>query len=202
MKWYIWVLVSIVIIVILLFATIFTIRTIINVSIVKKETMTKEQLLKLSDADLVMVILFHTDFRYGDVTENYALIESISDYERIAYTVAIFDLEVQNGGICQYFANPSGCTARYISKALEDIGAQKISKAFTEFTTKYDIDINNLEEFKWNSTEEFSSKYTLYPFEEFDNTFVSTYKVENLEELNARFIRDHIDKFDYLSKSE
>ena len=43
---------------------------------------------------------------------------------RVVYTLYWYDLEVQNGGLCQYFVNSSRITAPYLPEALTAVGAE------------------------------------------------------------------------------
>lgn len=194
MKWYFWVLIAILVVVLVVILPGFAIRLAFNIDKTNKMNMTEKQLLKLSDADLIMAIVVKMD-RYGGSGTDKEKLNKMNSSERISYTVAWFDWEVQNGGLCQYFSNSSRYTAPYLSEALKSIGALHTEADFSAFVSKYHIDVNDLDRFHADSSEEYTDKTKLLPFDEFNSTFMVTYNMENLVTLNARFIRDHISDF-------
>ncbi len=153
-----------------------------------------KQLLALPDADLLMAITMKIDTRGNAAADNDAL-AALGAAQRTAYTAALFDMEVMNGGLFQYFSNTSRNTAPYLSGALKAIGAPKMEALFTGFVAKYGIDTSNIGEFVLETEEEFDEKYAQYPFEEFDSGFTAVYQAENIEALCAAFVREHIDEF-------
>lgn len=165
--------------------------------------MNREQLLELSDADLLMAVTMRTDSR-GDASDDSEALAALSAGERAAYTAALFDMEVQNGGLFQYFCNTSRNTAPYLAEALKAIGALRMETLFNDFVTKHTIDIYNLDRFALETEEgqstiegqeEFEGKYAQYPFDSFDSAFAAAYQTENLEALTAAFIREHVAEF-------
>lgn len=66
---------------------------------------------------------------------------------------------------------------------------------FSDFVSKHNIDVANLNQFYVATTEEYIQKTELLPFNEFDNTFIESNDKEDLRALNATFIRKHITDF-------
>ncbi len=158
------------------------------------ESMTADKLLELSDADLVMAVIVRTDSG-GNATEDSGALESLNDAQRAAYTIARFDMELQNGGLLQYFSNTSRFTAPYLADALKEIGALKTQALFSDFVSKHSIDVSDLGRFAAETEEEYARTYEHYPFDDTDSSFYSVYETENLEALCAAFIREHISNF-------
>ena len=50
-------------------------------------------------------------------------ISQLDDNEKVFFVLYIFNLEIQNGGLCQFFVNSSRAYATLISEYLEIIGA-------------------------------------------------------------------------------
>lgn len=156
--------------------------------------MGEKQLQELPDADLLMAVTVRTDAR-GNAAEDSEALAELSAAQREAYTVALFDMEVMNGGLFQYFCNTSRNTAPYLSDALKAIGAPKMAALFAGFVETHGIDTSDLSAFVLETEEELDEKFALYLFEEFDSDFTEVYQSENLEALCASFIRDHIGEF-------
>ncbi len=56
--------------------------------------------------------------------------DSLSEVEQTIWYVYVFDLEVINGGLSQFFANPSGDKWPETLRALKKIGAMRIARIF------------------------------------------------------------------------
>ncbi len=194
MKWYLWIIIAILSVAVLVVLIAIGIKAAFRVDDAIKSNMTEEQLLKLSDEDLIMAIITKIDYSYGPAMEAEKL-AAMNDSEKVAYTVILFDWEVQNGGLCQYFVNPSRYTAPYLPDSLRRIGAHQMETIFSDFVLKHHIDISSLEVFRSDTIEGYAVKTELYPFHEFDDIFVETFDKENLESLNSEFIREHISDF-------
>lgn len=156
--------------------------------------MNENQLLKLNDADLLMAVTMRADSRSNAAEDSEAL-AALGAEQRAAYTVALFDMEVMNGGLFQYFSNTSRNSAPYLAEALKAVGAPKMEALFTGFVGRHGIDISGLGGFILVTEEDFDEKYSQYPFEEFDCGFAAVYQAENLEALCAAFVREHIAGF-------
>ncbi len=194
MKWYLWIIIAILSVALLVVLIVIGIKAAFLVDDAIKINMTEEQLLKLSDETLTLAIMTRIEHHYSAGTEEIKL-AAMNDSEKVAYTVILFDWEVQNGGLCQYFSNSSRYTASYLSDSLRIIGAHQMETLFSDFVSKHHIDISSLVAFRTDTIIEYIEKTKLYPFDEFDEVFVETYEKENLVSLNAKFIREHISDF-------
>ena len=113
---------------------------------------------KLSGDELVMALaLLPEDF------------DAMSREERAAYTAACLELEIMNGGLCQFFANCPDC-APFVPEALEQVGAAEHKALYEKFLTDNNIDpLDPM--FQTEDLEEFSRLYDLYPWDDFDNAY-------------------------------
>ena len=57
-------------------------------------------------------------------------------------------MELQNGGLCQFFVNSSRSLAPYVDECLKMVGAEEHRKLFAEFVANNQIDLNNLDSFR------------------------------------------------------
>ena len=91
--------------------------------------------------------------------------------ERLFYVLYTFNIEIENGGLCQFFTNSSKAFAPYISEYLKQIGALEIKELFDNFVKNNNLDLNDLSFFDINDLSEFEEKVEAYPFEEFDDLY-------------------------------
>jgi len=138
MKWSFWVLIILAPIILILDISVILIF-IFAVNKNSNLSMSSEQLCKLSDQRLTNVILDRIDNRLSRWNaEDY---NTLNEVEITVYTAAWYSIEITNGGLCQYFVNPSKYTAPYLSDALLNIGALATEKDFTEFVNNNKIDL-------------------------------------------------------------
>jgi hypothetical protein len=195
MKWYYWVIISIILFIGLVAVLLLGVKSLLAFGDIKRANMTGEQLCKLSDESLVTTIIERIDFNNKNKSTENEKLAALNNTERITYTAAWFDWEVQNGGLYQYFSNSSRYTAPYLSETLKSIGANQIETCFKNFITKYNVELANMDDFHAKSVEEYTLKEKLYPYDEFNKKFVELYEKENILTLTAKYIRDHISDF-------
>ncbi len=154
--------------------------------------MTADELAALSDPELYEALLARTD----DKIEGCGSIEDgmrkMSEPERVFYAVSYLEIEVNNGGLCQFFVNSSRAVAPFVSDYMGVIGADGHKKLYDDFIGRYGIDVGDLSSFDCETTKEFSAQYERYPFDEFDDAF---YEMEPLQKYLTVYAREHIDSF-------
>lgn len=151
-----------------------------------------EALLSLSNEELYETV-------YG---QNIAICQEAGDSDqeillftgarRTVFVVNLLDMEIQNGGLCQFFVNSSRNVAPYVSQALADIGAEAHRKLFDEFMETNDIDVNDLGSFRIKRIEDFQKQAKRYDFDAFDDRY---YELDALTDLVADYIRKNIAEF-------
>ena len=102
--------------------------------------------------------------------------EQLTEAEKALYTAALFDMEIQNGGICQFLVNCEPALAIRVSQSMRKIGLEEMAEAYDAFVRKYGIDVGNLAEFKVQSAEEYAELCRKYPYGEFDETYMKLRK--------------------------
>ncbi len=141
-----------------------------------------EELSALTDDDLYEAVWNRTNERVEQAETERTGIAALPHAARVFYVVSCYEFEVNNGGLCQYFANSSRETAPLLSDCLEEIAALDHKALFDGFVQENGIDVNDLSSFVSNSVEEYLSQTRRYPFEAFDAAFLvlpalSTYLV-------------------------
>ncbi len=148
-----------------------------NDSLEKDESyvkMTSEEVAALPDEELydaVQARVWAIEEKYDNVKES---LKNMTDTQRAFYIVAYYDMEVQNGGLCQFFVNSSRKVAPMLSEALEKIGADKHKELFDNFISDNKINVSDLNSFEVKKVEEFEKQMERYPFDEFDDIFYET----------------------------
>ena len=146
----------------------------------------------LSDADLYYAVTVRTESKVTACNDLQEGIAALNDKERIFYAVNYLEVEVNNGGLCQFFVNESRAVAPLVSEYLGMIGAFAQQKLYDDFIGKYHIDVTDLSSFDIESFEDFTAQYERYPFDEFDDAF---YKMKPLQDYLTKFVRDNIEDF-------
>ena len=112
--------------------------------------------------------------------------------QRYCYALNLLELEVNNGGLCQFFVNSSRLAAPWVSDGLAAIGAKEHKELFDGFIGKYRIDVKDLASFSIRRVRDFEKQAKRYPFDEYDDQF---YALPSLREPLTAYIRQHIEEF-------
>ena len=112
--------------------------------------------------------------------------------QRYCYALNLLELEVNNGGLCQFFVNSSRLAAPWVSDGLAAIGAKEHKELFDGFINKYNINVNDLSSFSIRRVRDFEKQAKRYPFDEYDDQF---YTLPSLQEPLTAYIRQHLDEF-------
>lgn len=150
------------------------------------------ELSQLSDNELFSAVLSRTENIVSTKDDLLEGFQALNEKQRIFYAVNFLVTEVYNGGLCQFFVNPSRMAAPIVSEYLGIIGANEHKKLYDTFIEKHQINPNDLSSFDSETVEVFQSQYKRYPFDEYDEAF---YALESLETYLTEFIKAHIDQF-------
>lgn len=124
------------------------------------------------------------DKAYNEVIHDDDL-DLLTEKEQIFFVLSIYEMEINNGGLCQFFVNSSRAYAGLVSEFLGILGALEHQKLYQDFIENNGIDLTNLDIFDMDDLEEFQEKNELYPFDEFDDAF---YELEPLCDLLEEFM--------------
>ena len=149
--------------------------------------MTAEALSRLPDSELVYAafLRIQQQMKVGNAT-------ALSDEQCAVYVLFELDSEVNNGGLCQFFANSSRRVAPLVSQSLFWVGAEAHRALYDGFLEKNGIDAMDLRSFQSETVEQFLDQYKRYPFREFDSAY---YDLLPLQDYIAPFIRKNIALF-------
>ena len=129
-----------------------------------------------------------------DVCDYGQNVDSLNEYERTIFVTQELENEVNNGGFFQFFDNSSGQFASEIVQAFIKIGAEKTAeicrKAVEAFGQELPVDWEE----RRSLLDQIANAAVADVLDACDTAFYS-YE-EDLEALNAAYIRKHIEHFD------
>lgn len=129
-----------------------------------------------------------------DVCDYGQNVDSLNEYERTIFVTQELENEVNNGGFFQFFDNSSGQFASEIVQAFINIGAEKTAeicrKAVEAFGQELPVDWEE----RRSLLDQIADAAVADVLDACDTAFYS-YE-EDLEALNAAYIRKHIEHFD------
>lgn len=161
-------------------------------SMIPKKNLHGEKLLKLSDDQLFEAVYFYNLDLVESYPDEVSALSQISPERRVVYILSIFDMELQNGGLCQYFVNSSRSLAPYVDECLKAVGAEEHRKLFAEFVTNNQIDLNSLDSFRISDVEEYAAQTERYDFDAFDNSY---FELSPLQGFIVSYIKANISDF-------
>ncbi len=151
-----------------------------------------EELSQLSDDELICAVWARTENIVSSKEDLLEGFHSLNEKQRIFYAVNYLEMEVNNGGLCQFFVNSSRIVAPLVSEYMGIIGATEHKKLYDTFIEKHQINTQDLSSFDCETVEVFQSQYERYPFDEYDDAF---YKLEPLQTYLTQFIKENIEVF-------
>lgn len=150
------------------------------------------ELLKLSDDQLYEKVYF----QMLDLVESYPdekiALSQISPECRTVYILSIFDMEIQNGGLCQFFVNSSRSLAPQIDECLEKVNASEHKELLSTFVSNNSIDLEHLESFEIENIDEYIAQTKRYDFESFDDAYI---ELTPLQDYIVSYIKANISEF-------
>ncbi len=152
----------------------------------KFRAMTNEQLLAMDDGDLYDAVACVCEDAVYEITEPGHSRERIN-----AHVLLKFEMEVNNGGLCQFFVNSSRACAPYVTEALAAIGAWETKALFEGFVSDNGIDLQDLSSFKIASIGEYEAQTKRYDFDAFDDRF---YQDHRFHQLLMAYLRENLEQ--------
>lgn len=125
----------------------------------------------------------------GDAMEN------LNPEERVFYVVSMFNMEIQNGGLSQFFFNSTRALVPEVALSLREIGADSYAGLYEEVCAENGVDVNEMDSFDIGKVCGLQTEDECDPFEDFDEAFYAHYEKEPLEELLERYVCAHREKF-------
>ena len=151
-----------------------------------------KELLELSDEDLFEAVYFQNIDIAEKAEDEDKELEQFAGARRTVYILCLFDSEIQNGGLCQFFVNSSRVVAPYVSESLKIVNANEHLALFEQFITANNLDVSNLDSFKVFSKRGYIKQTKRFDFASFDDKY---YELPALQEKVVAYIKDNINEF-------
>jgi hypothetical protein len=154
--------------------------------------MTTDELAALDDEELFEAVNVRTENKVDSFEELTEGFHSLNASQKVFYALNWLEMEVNNGGLCQFFVNSSRVAAPFVSEYMGVVGADAHKKLFDEFIKKSNINVTELSFFDIEKIEEFEEKAESYPFDDYDEAY---YEMEPLQTYLQKYIREHVADF-------
>ena len=154
--------------------------------------MPSSELNSLTDDELFEAVVTRTANkvdRFERITDG---IDSLKHAERVFYVASYYEMEVYNGGLCQFFVNASRDLAPMLADCLGEISAFDHKALFEGFVQDNGIDVNDLSSFLIDDVNDYPAQTERYPFDAFDRAF---YELKPIQELLPSYVRSHVSEF-------
>ena len=148
--------------------------------------MSLDDLKTLSDEELFDAIFRRLEHKASEFEELSDALATFNHEQKAFYALYLLEIEVNNGGLCQYFVNSSRATAPYVRDAMVAVGALEHQALFESFIAKTDIDLSDLSSFIISDLDEYEEQLERYPFDEYDDAF---YDLEPIQSYLEKFAR-------------
>ena len=158
----------------------------------EKKKLHGQELLTLSDDDLFETVYFQNLDIAESAEEEEQELEQFSGARRTVYILGLYDMELQNGGLCQFFVNSSKAVAPYVEEALDAVGAAEHHALLKNFIGANQIDLSDLRVFRASGVRKYRKLEKKYDFDAFDEQY---YELPPLQKKVVAYIKEHIDEF-------
>lgn len=154
--------------------------------------MSHAELASLPDDELFTAAFDRIEALVDYDRSDYDNLSALNDQQKVVYVLNLLEMEVNNGGLCQFFVNSSRTVAPYVSEYLGIVGASEHKALFDGFISKYNIDLKDLSSFVIHRARDFEKMAKRYPFDEYDGKF---YELPSLEKPLTAYIRQNLNAF-------
>lgn len=101
------------------------------------------------------------------------------------FVAMMFDMEIQNGGLAQFFWNDGSVYAKLVPEALREIGMDDVAALYEQFVQENNITLEEMDTYRERFPMMGEGFYGYHPFDEFDEAYIKIWKETNI---NARFL--------------
>ncbi len=101
------------------------------------------------------------------------------------HVVLIFDMEIQNGGVAQFFWNDGSAYAALVPEMLREMGLDDVAALYESFIVENYIQMEEIDSYRERFPDMGEEFYSLHPFDEFDEAYMKLWAETNL---NSRFL--------------
>ena len=98
---------------------------------------------------------------------------------RALYVVLIFDMEIQNGGLAQFFWNCGASYARLLPDALKTTGLDDVADLYDSFLCENRITLDDVASFRKDDPK-FEDSYERYDYDAFEEPYMKIWEDTNI----------------------
>ena len=109
--------------------------------------MSVDELRALSDEELFYAVMVRTERKVDGFEDWEEGVNSLNFQQKVFYSVNWLEIEVNNGGLCQFFVNSSRMVAPFVSEYMAVIGADEHKRLYDDFVQQNGIDLCELSSF-------------------------------------------------------
>lgn len=128
--------------------------------------------------------------------------DALPEAARALYVAAIFDMEMQCGGLCIFFCNEGPAMAVRVSDSLCLLGLGPIADAYEDFAAENGLELETLPQFDFDFSpggddyaEEYATLCETYPFDGFDDKYMEMRETLDFEGTMLDFAHAHPEAF-------
>lgn len=154
--------------------------------------MKKEQLSLLSDDELFDAVFARVHYAVDSYENMMVGVRSVTSTAKVFFVASYYEMEVNNGGLCQFFINSGRAVAPSLSACLGEIGAEEHRAHFDRFVSENGIDVKDLSSFIIEDVNEYEAQTKRYDFDAFDQRF---YEMKPICEYLSAYARANITVF-------
>ena len=143
-------------------------------------SMPSSELLNMSEGQLIYSVCARIENSFSSDEEVATNLDKLSPPQRSVYVLFLFDSEVMNGGLLQFFLNCKREVLRHVPSSLETVGANEHRALSDEFVESNGFDFQNPTDFEKYNFDSFNSKY---------------YDLPSLNEVLISYISSNISEF-------
>lgn len=153
--------------------------------------LTITELEALPDDELLETVWERAEEQLADYEEPEEGLRALNEPRRVVWVLRMLEMEVNNGGLCQFFVNSSRAAAPWVSGCMALVGAEEHRRLYDGFAADNHLDLTDLSSFAVRRVSEYKKQCRRLPFDEYDERF---YELEPLETYLVPYIRAHLDE--------
>ena len=107
------------------------------------------------------------------------------------FTVLMFDMEIQNGGIAQFFWNDGSAYAAIVPNMLRETGLDDVAALYEKFLQENYITMEEIDSYRERFPDMGDDFYSLHPFDAFDETYMKIWEETNWNDRVLQYVDQH-----------
>lgn len=113
-----------------------------------------------------------------------------SEAFRAMFVTMILDMEIQNGGVAQFFWNNGAAYASLVPDSLRTVGLSDVAALYEAFLTEQSITMDEIDGYR-TAYPDMVEVYGLHPFDDFDDAYMKTWTETNINQRLLVYASEH-----------